>query len=209
MVFIRIVGFVWRQLESAFFGAPTSVGALFVFRERTEIMNKKKISLIQAIIQLVAIVALFIPISCTCYVTKFGLVGIRDTYNYMLSLFDVVDWYIADTSIITILLLAISGISLTYFILHFSTKIAFLEKKYCLAIPCLSGVVLLIVAIMTSNYSYSREDKYGYIHSEVLGLEWGFFLICALYLAIIVFELFKHFSKNDSCGAAPASESVL
>ena len=33
-VFIRWVGFVWRQLEFAFFGAPTSVGALFVFTEK-------------------------------------------------------------------------------------------------------------------------------------------------------------------------------
>ena len=30
MVFIREVGFVWRQLELAFFGALTLVGALFV-----------------------------------------------------------------------------------------------------------------------------------------------------------------------------------
>jgi len=29
-VFIRRVGFVWRQLESAFFGALTAVGALFI-----------------------------------------------------------------------------------------------------------------------------------------------------------------------------------
>jgi len=29
-----IVGFVWRQLELAFFGAVTSVAALFVFTER-------------------------------------------------------------------------------------------------------------------------------------------------------------------------------
>ena len=34
MVFIRKVGFVWRQLELAFFGAVTSVAALFVFTER-------------------------------------------------------------------------------------------------------------------------------------------------------------------------------
>jgi len=31
MVFIQRVGFVWRQLEFAFFGALTSVGALFYF----------------------------------------------------------------------------------------------------------------------------------------------------------------------------------
>ena len=30
-VIIQKVGFVWRQLEFAFFGALTSVGALFVF----------------------------------------------------------------------------------------------------------------------------------------------------------------------------------
>ena len=31
MVFIREVGFVWRQLELAFFSASASVGALFCF----------------------------------------------------------------------------------------------------------------------------------------------------------------------------------
>ena len=30
LVFIREVGFVWRQLESAFFGAVTLVAALFI-----------------------------------------------------------------------------------------------------------------------------------------------------------------------------------
>jgi len=34
MVFIRKVSFVWRQLEFAFFGAPTSVGALFDYKEK-------------------------------------------------------------------------------------------------------------------------------------------------------------------------------
>jgi len=34
MVFIREVGFVWRQLELAFFGATTPVVALFVLFER-------------------------------------------------------------------------------------------------------------------------------------------------------------------------------
>ncbi len=33
MVFIREVGFVWRQLELAFFGAVTPVAALFIFVE--------------------------------------------------------------------------------------------------------------------------------------------------------------------------------
>ena len=32
MVFIREVGFVWRQLELAFFGAATPVAALFNFK---------------------------------------------------------------------------------------------------------------------------------------------------------------------------------
>ena len=32
MVFIREVGFVWRQLGWAFFGALTPVGALFVLK---------------------------------------------------------------------------------------------------------------------------------------------------------------------------------
>ena len=39
MVFIREVGFVWRQLELAFFGALTSVGALFILEEK--LMDEK------------------------------------------------------------------------------------------------------------------------------------------------------------------------
>ena len=35
--------FVWRQLESAFFGALTSVGALFYFREERDLLWKKKL----------------------------------------------------------------------------------------------------------------------------------------------------------------------
>ena len=36
--YTQIVVFVWRQLESAFFGALTSVGALFIFKAK----NKQK-----------------------------------------------------------------------------------------------------------------------------------------------------------------------
>ena len=32
--YTHIVVFVWRQLEFAFFGALTSVGALFIFKEK-------------------------------------------------------------------------------------------------------------------------------------------------------------------------------
>ena len=34
------LSFVWRQLEFAFFGALTSVGALFVLKGKKEIMKK-------------------------------------------------------------------------------------------------------------------------------------------------------------------------
>ena len=34
--YIQIVVFVWRQLESAFFGALTTVGALFDFKGRKD-----------------------------------------------------------------------------------------------------------------------------------------------------------------------------
>ena len=36
------IEFVWRQLEFAFFGALTSVGALFIFTERKEEKQMKK-----------------------------------------------------------------------------------------------------------------------------------------------------------------------
>ena len=39
MVFIREVGFVWRQLELAFFGAATPVAALFVLKGGGEIVR--------------------------------------------------------------------------------------------------------------------------------------------------------------------------
>ena len=40
MIFIREVGFVWRQWEFAFFGALTSVGALFYLKELTDVGEK-------------------------------------------------------------------------------------------------------------------------------------------------------------------------
>ena len=39
MVFIRKVGFVWRQLELAFFGALTLVGALFVLKGGRQVVG--------------------------------------------------------------------------------------------------------------------------------------------------------------------------
>ena len=40
--FIRFVVFVWRQLEFAFFGALTSVGALFIFTEKKYFLSKRR-----------------------------------------------------------------------------------------------------------------------------------------------------------------------
>ena len=57
MVFIREVGFVWRQLELAFFGAVTPVAALFILK------GKKKMKKIAVLLVALTILSLCL-LSC-------------------------------------------------------------------------------------------------------------------------------------------------
>ena len=150
-------------------------------------MTKKKISLIQAIIQLVAIASLFIPVSFIRYFTNIGTMG---TYQYSESLISVAD--ISNNLFVGVLLIITSAIALTYFILYFSTDIDFIRKNFCIVVPCLS-LLLLIICVSSVENAVSSGAKY----SEVYGTDWGFYMICALYLSILVLELFRRFSKID------------
>ena len=152
-------------------------------------MSKKKISLIQAIIQLIAIVSLFIPISFTRFFTRTDSYKLN-TYQYSESLFSATD--MSGNLIWSILLVLVSAMALSYFVLYFTTSIEFIRKNYCIAVPCLSLPILLLCVISIEN-AVSRGSKY----SEVYGTNWGFYLICALYVAIVVLELFRRFSKID------------
>ena len=150
-------------------------------------MTKKKISLIQAIVQLVAIVALFIPISFIRYFTKTDTYKLI-TYNYSESLVSATD--MSNNLIWGILIIFASVVALTYFVLYFATNIQPIRKKCFIAIPCIA-LPLLLICVIVMESAVERGAKY----SEVYGTDWGFYLICALYLAIVVLELYKHFSK--------------
>ena len=152
-------------------------------------MTKKKISLIQAIVQLVAIVALFIPISFIRYFTSTDRYPFR-TYQYYESLVSATD--MSYNLFWGILMILVSVAALAYFVLCFATNIQLIRKKYFISVPCLALPLLLICAMVLESH-VSRGAEY----SEVYGTDWGFYLICALYLAIVVLELFKHFSKID------------
>ena len=152
-------------------------------------MSKKRISLIQAIIQLVALVSLFLPISFTRYFTKHYPLK---TYQYVESVFEALDS--TDHTFLALLVIFIGIVNVAYFVLRFATKLPQLKKKYCIAFPCIVLPFLLFSVIGVENYSWRSSD---YLSSEVYGIAWGFYLVCALYLSIIILELYKHFSKLE------------
>ena len=172
-------------------------------------MSKKKVSLIQAIVQLIAIVALFIPISFTRYFSKIGY-SIK-TYQYQESLFSSV----SDTEnlVLGILLILASAASLAYFVLYFTTNKPQLRKKYCIAIPCVSLPLLAWSVIAIENYTSGISVSGSYYNktasSTVYGTSWGFYLICALYLGIVVLELYKHFAKIEEESKPRVSKTTI
>ena len=155
-------------------------------------MTKKNISLIQAIIQLLALVTLFIPISFIRYFSRLDIYPIKN-FQYTESLCEAV--FSTESGLWGILLIICSLASLAYFILYFATKIPQLRKKYCIAVPCVAIPILVLNLI--SICFHRGSEYYNYNISEVYGTAWGFYLIAALYVSIIVLELFKHFSKID------------
>ena len=152
-------------------------------------MSKKRISLIQAIIQLVALVSLFLPISFTrCYTILYPL----KTYQYGESVFEALDW--TDHTFLALLLIFIGVVNVAYFVLRFATKLPQLKKKYCIAFPCIVLPFLVLSVIAVENYKWRSSD---FSSSVVYGTAWGFYLVCAFYLSIIFLELYKHFSKLE------------
>ena len=164
-------------------------------------MTKKKITLIQAIIQLISIVSLFIPISFIRYFTRTDSSSLK-TYQYSESLFSAIDW--SDNLIWGILLLLVSLIALTYFVLYFTTDIKFIRKNYCIAFSCLSLPILIMCVISIENVV-----SCGTGYSEVYGTDWGFYLICALYASIVVLELFRRFSKIDETDKFKNAKTII
>lgn len=163
-------------------------------------MTKKKIALIQAITQLIAFVALFIPISFIRYFTNHN--NFWKTYSYSESFISAAD--MSDNIIWGILLLIASVFALTYFVLYFTTKIQWVRKKYCIAIPCISLPILVTSVIIISANSVRYSNA-----SECYSADWGFYLICALYLAIVALELYKHFSKIDEESKPKHTEPIV
>ena len=164
-------------------------------------MSKKKISLIQAIIQLLTIGSLFIPMSFIRYYHNTFKIS---TYQYMESVIEATD--MTYNLLWGILLLIFSAASLAYYILHFSTKLPQLRKKYCIAVSCLPIPFLIVIAIVVSNYVWRAADRSA---SEVYGIGWGFYLVCALYLSMVVLELFKHFSKLEEENKPRVSKTTI
>ena len=152
-------------------------------------MTKKRVSLIQAIVQLIAIVSLFIPISFIRYFTKTDTYQLK-TYNYSESLVSATD--MSNNLIWGILIIFASIVALTYFVLYFATNIQLIRKNCFIAIPCIA-LPLLLICVIVMESAVERGAKY----SEVYGTDWGFYLICALYVSLLVLELYKRFSKID------------
>lgn len=151
----------------------------------------KKTSLAQTIIQLVALAALFIPVSFIRYFNKISSSGIVN-YQYSESLFEATD--LSGNMIWGIALIIFGIISLVYFILGSAGKLQLSNKKIYIAIPLLSLPCLIGCLVSLNNYSYQYSDG---LSSEVYGVSWGFYLICALYLTIFALELYKHFSNVE------------
>ena len=169
-------------------------------------MTKKKISLIQAIVQLLTMVSLFIPISFIRYFHNFKT-GISN--NFQESLFEA-----ADTSaslLWGVALIIFSLVALVYYILHFVTDMPQLQHKYCIAISSVPVAFLIACLISINNYTASSNGTYGSysLISQVYGVDWGFYLICALYLSLIVLELFKHFYKFEEIKPKTAHTTIL
>ena len=154
-------------------------------------MTKKKISLIQAIVQLIALASVFIPISFIRYFTRLedDWYSVK-TFQYSESVFSATD--MSNNLLWGVLLIAASALSLIYFILYSSTNARFVRKFSCTVITILPLIILgaCVYIIENATNSYLKS-------SEVFGTDWGFYLVCALYLSIFILELFKRFSGID------------
>ena len=164
-------------------------------------MSKKKISLIQSIIQLITLVSFFIPISSIMVYCKTSVSGKRSYSNVNMSLFETLD---GTYNTFWMVLLIIFGIAnLAYLILHFATKSLILKKRIFMAISCLSLPCLMFSAISIDNFKDGNAYNY-----TIYNIDWGFYLICAFCIAIIVLELYKHFSNLEEESSPRISQAV-
>ena len=153
-------------------------------------MTKKRLSLIQAIVQLTALVLLFIPICFTRVYCK-GI-GLGATYNtYPESWLEAADT--SGTLFWMIVIFLFAAINITYNILYCTSKLSILKKRYCLAIPCCQAIPLAINTISITNF----VDTLSYNASHWYDLRWGFYIVCGLYLTVIMLESLKHFMNID------------
>ena len=166
-------------------------------------MSKKKISLIQAVLQLMTIVALFIPISFYKYHTELTHLGFKSEH-YDLSVYNAM--WMSDNSIWGDLLIVFSVLSFLYFVLHLAIKWSKLRKKYCIIIPCIPLLLLTISVFLIDDYEWKSSD---FLTTIGFGVDWGFYLVCALYLSMIVLELFKHFSKLEEENKPRAPKTTI
>ena len=170
-------------------------------------MSKKIISLIQAIIQSIAIAFLFIPGTFRQYVFMSKNNGSRPTTKYFQnSAFEAAD--ISNKMIWVILLVAFFAISLAYFILWFATTLPILRKRFAIAVPCIPIVFIVLSTVMITSYKYSTYSYYSGTYSMNYKLSWGFYVVCVLYLAVVCLEIYKHFAQlPDRSEHKPAAKS--
>ena len=153
-------------------------------------MTKKLISLIQAIIQTIAMVFLFIPGVYSQQYFYSAMNGSRPTTkNFAHSLFNASN--IAGCKFTAIILIALMALTIVYFVLCFTTNFDLLKKKFVIAIPCIQIVGLILNLINVTSWKYS----YNFYSSHSYEISWGFFVVTALIVIVIILEVFRMFSK--------------
>ena len=171
-------------------------------------MRKKIIPLVQAIVQAITIIFLFVPEFFTQIVCIHRYGYSPSIRTYAENALDTVS-YITGAETWVVLLLIFFIIHIVYFLLCFTTSIKFLKKKLCIAIPCLSTIFLSVSVIKVLNY-HDYDGNYQYMTSRSLdcGVSWAFYVACALYLVVILLELFKHFSKLPETKETKSNTSI-
>ena len=155
-------------------------------------MTKKILALIQAIIQIIAAVFIFIPgfYSQEYFYSPLNY-SAPTTKSFAESAFEASE--IADCEWSAILLVVVMALSVAYFTMSFVTDQVWLKKKAMIAVPCVQAVVLAVNAIMVLSW-----EHYSYISgssSHNYSLSWGFFVVCAFIVIVVLLELFRRFSK--------------
>jgi uncharacterized membrane protein len=157
-------------------------------------MTKKIVSLIQAIIQAATLAFLFIPGAFSLVVVVSERIGTAPSHRtFPYSFFKAADFYGSTFAII--LLIALFVICLAYFVASYISDIPFLKEKFCLAIPCVPILLLIVNTIIITNFYESEWNKTGGWTSWNTEINWGFYVICVLYFCILALEFFKQFSK--------------